>query len=679
MSVSPVRTVFLKELRDLYRDRRTLMVTVVLPLLMYPIIFIGILQLTLLQAGKMKEQSGVVALLTPEALPGNLIKLDSTNLIEFVDSTGWLEKLRVGEIDAAISFSAGFRDSIEQGGVAALEVHYLSSRDFSDQVRRRLENAVDSFEGEIIERRLSEIGVDSSYIQPVSFDAVDEATEQQQAGSALGRFLGYILILTTLSGAFYAAIDLTAGEKERGTLETLLVSPASRRELVYGKFLATVTTAMISAVLNLVSLGLTALYAVRMLGSEASVGMSISLSSLTLVMVVLIPLAVMFAGITMAVAVTARNYKEGQGLLTPLITISILPAMVSMIPGIELSPLLATVPIANVSLLTKELMAGQTPWLELVITLLSTAGLAILSLHWVTVQFKKESVLFRHAEDVKWSPFKKPIREIGKKLNAGSVWLLAAVSVILVGAVGGIASPTSPIQGILVVQGALVALTALWVYQGGYDPVVSLGWRLPSIKSWIAVILAVAGGWVVTIELATLQHMFFPFPDDMIEQFTDLFKALEELPVWQGILLIALLPAVVEEHLCRGLMLRGLERKSGNWPAIILVAAIFAFLHLNPYRFLPTFALGILLGYIAIQTGSIYPAILGHFMNNAASVLVYQYEEWFTANGWAATDDASWVPLPWLVGGAVLLIGGLLILRSVKPRAVSQTTHPQSK
>ncbi len=415
MSVSPVRTVFLKELRDLYRDRRTLMVTVVLPLLMYPIIFIGVLQITLLQAGKLNKQAGLVALLTPEELPGNLVKTDSTSLLEFVDSTGWLEKLRVGEIDAAVSFVAGFRDSIERGGVAEMQVHYLSSRDFSDQVRRRVETAVEGFQGEIVERRLSEIGLDSSYINPVAFNAVDEATSQQQAGSALGRFLGYILILTTLSGAFYAAIDLTAGEKERGTLETLLVSPASRRELVYGKFLATVTTAMITAVLNLVSLGLTALYAVRMVGSEASVGMSISFSSLILVMLVLIPLAVMFAGISMAVAVTARNYKEGQGLLTPLITISILPAMVSMIPGIELSPLLAAVPIANVSLLTKELMAGQTPWLELFITLLSTAGLAVLALHWVTVQFNRESVLFRHAEDVKWSPFTKPIRVPGKK------------------------------------------------------------------------------------------------------------------------------------------------------------------------------------------------------------------------------------------------------------------------
>ncbi|MBK6766045.1 MAG: ABC transporter permease [bacterium] len=376
MPTSPVRTVFIKELRDLYRDRRTLMVTVVLPLLMYPLIFIGILQLTLLQAGKLKQKTGVVAVLSPADLPANLIGDDSTMLIDLVDSTAWREKLRAGELDAAIALTPGFSDSVASGGAAEIKLHYLSSRDFSDQVRRRLLSAFDSYQSAVVDLRMASLGLDTSYIHPVAFESVDEATEAEQAGSNMGRFLGYFLIIMTLTGAFYAAIDLTAGEKERGTLETLLVSPASRRELVYGKFLATVVAALLTAILNLVSMGLTALYAVGMVDTAGSVGIAISWPSLLLVLVVLIPLAVLFAGVSLAVAVTARSYKEGQGLLTPLIMVSVLPAMVSMVPGIELSPLLAVVPIANVSLLTRALMAGQTPWPELFITLISTAGLA---------------------------------------------------------------------------------------------------------------------------------------------------------------------------------------------------------------------------------------------------------------------------------------------------------------
>ncbi len=90
--------------------------------------------------------------------------------------------------------------------------------------------------------------------------------------------------------------------------------------------------------------------------------------------------------------------------------------------------------------------------------------------------------------------------------------------------------------------------------------------------SWLAVILAVTGGWVMTVELATLQHMFFPFPEDMVKQFTDLFSGLDDIPTWQALLLIAVLPAFVEEHLCRGLMLRGLTKNTGIWPGIIVVA-----------------------------------------------------------------------------------------------------------
>ncbi|MBK6766046.1 MAG: CPBP family intramembrane metalloprotease [bacterium] len=288
-----------------------------------------------------------------------------------------------------------------------------------------------------------------------------------------------------------------------------------------------------------------------------------------------------------------------------------------------------------------------------------------ISLQWVTTQFNRESVLFRHAEDVKWSPFTKPIREAGKRLTPGSVALLAAVAVIVVGGVGGVASPTSPIQGVLVVQGALVALAALWVYRGGYDPVSAFGWKSASVRGWLGAFLAVAGGWVLTIQLATLQHMLFPFPEELLEQFRDLFAGLEDLPYWQVLVLIGLLPAVVEEHLCRGLMLRGLEDKSSNWRGIVVVAVIFAVLHLNPYRLLPTFALGLLLGYIAIQTRSIYPAILGHFMNNAASVSVCECEEQLSGVGWVAGDEAASMPWWWLAGGIVLFALGVTVLRTL--------------
>lgn len=672
--MSRVKTVFLKELRDLYRDRRTLMVTVVLPLLMYPIIFIGILQITMLQAGKLKEQVGVVALLTPDLLPGDFLGADSTSrLVELADSADWQEKLKVGELDAAFSLSPGFSDSLAAGAAAEITIHYLSSRDFSDQVRRRLETLTEKYQERIVDARLAAIGVDTAFINPVAFASVDEASQQEQAGSALGRFLGYLLILTTLSGAFYAAIDLTAGEKERGTLETLLVSPASRRELVYGKFFATLVAALITAILNLLSMGFTMLYAVRMLDSTEMVGAAISIPSLLLVLLTLIPLAVLFAGATLAVAVTARNYKEGQGLLTPMIMISILPAMVSMVPGIELTPLLAVIPIANVSLLMRSLMSGHTPWLEMTITLASTAALAVLSLRWVTIQFNRESVLFRHAEDVKWSPFTKPVREAGKVLTPVTVAVLSAVAVIVVGGAGTFAQPESPFTGILIVQAALAGLAALWVYRGGYDPVPAFGWRKPALMTFPAVLLALAGGWVLTIELATLQHQFFPFPEDLVKQFSDLFAGLDDIPLWQALLLIAVLPAVVEEHLCRGLMLRGLLGNTGMWRAIITVAAIFAFLHLNPYRLLPTFSLGILLGYIAVRTNSIFPAIFGHFLNNAASALIFKYSDWIDSIGWLSEDSATWVPWPWLLVGGVLLFAGLSLL----PRAT--TIPPESE
>ncbi|MBK6910780.1 MAG: CPBP family intramembrane metalloprotease [bacterium] len=668
MAVSPIKTVFYKELRDLFRDKRTLMVTVILPLLLYPLIFIGFTQLSLLQAGKLKEQVGRVALLTPAAKPGDLLAADSSKLLEFTDSTGWEEKLRAGELDAALALDSTFSADVAAGRRANMKVYYLSSRDFSEQVRGRIERGVDEFESRIVAQRIAQLGVDTSYIRPVAIEALDTATETEQTGSVLGRFLGYFLILMTLTGAFYAAIDLTAGEKERGTLETLLVSPASRRELVYGKFLAVVVAALISALLNLLSLGLTMVYAVQMFdkGGEIS-SFAVAPSSLVLVLFIMLPLAVLFAGVTMAVAVTARSYKEGQGLLTPLMVVSILPSMVSMIPGIELTPFLAVIPIANVSLLTRTLMSGHTPWLEFAITLLSTAGLAALSLHWVIVQFNRESVLFRHAEEMKWTPFAKRKLEPGSVPNSGSAALLGAVSLILVAAVGTLASSQGMFRGLFMIQGAIAALAVLWVKQGGYDPIPTFGWRLPRPRMWIGAALAILGGWVLTVELATLQHAYFPFPEEMLEDFSDLFAGLTDLPMWQAIFIIAVLPAIVEEHLCRGVMLRGMLQGMGRWPAILIVAGIFALLHMNPYRLLPTFVLGVLLGYLAVSSGSIFPAMLGHFVNNALSYLVFRFGDAIEALGWAASEDSAWVPWPWMAVGITLLAIGIRLVARAEP------------
>jgi sodium transport system permease protein len=664
MAASRSRIVFKKELLDLFRDRRTVMVMVVLPLLLYPLLMIGVMQITMLQAGKMREQTAVVALLSPEETPSSLFASD-TSKVEITDSTNWKEKLAKSEIDAALSLSKGFFDSVRAGKSGEITLHYLSTRDFSETVRRRIETLVEKFSDSQMKLRLATLSLDSSFIEPVIVNAQDEATEEQQSGSMLGRILGYILILMTLTGAFQAAIDLTAGEKERGTLETLLVSPATREEIVMGKFYATVTGALISATLNLVSMGVTMAYVFNLVGergAQASIAFSVSPWSLMLLLLTLLPLAVLFSGVCLAVAVTARTYKEGQSLMTPMMMVSILPAMVSMIPGVELSPLMALVPIANVSLMTKTLLSGETPWLEIFLTIGSTAALAWLSLRWVIAQFHSESVLFRHAEDIRWNPFHMPKRRAGRRLTSESVILLAAVSIVVIAVVGAMQSGDSAVRSIVTMQAAIAVLSVVWIRRGGYDPKAAFGWVMPSNRVWLPTIISLCGAWIITIELASIQHLFIPFPEDLLKDFTKLFEDLSVLGLPQSLFFIALLPAVVEEHLCRGLMLRGLENNTGKWTAIIAVSLVFAFLHMNPYRLIPTFVLGIVLGHLAWETGSLFPAILGHFINNALSFLVQEHVEWIESLGLFPTDESALLPWQVVLAGMVLLALGLRLL-----------------
>ena len=199
-----------------------------------------------------------------------------------------------------------------------------------------------------------------------------------------------------LTGAMYPAMDLTAGEKERGTMETILASPASRAEIVLGKFLLVVTASLVTAALSILSFAIT-IFGGAELFSELTKNFVIAVSTRALlaVLVMILPLSLIFAAALLAISVMARSYREAQTYITPLMFIVILPAMASFLPGVELNAKLALVPILNVSLVSKEIFSGQYPWGLIALIFLSTTAYAAAAIYLAVRQFSREEVLFR--------------------------------------------------------------------------------------------------------------------------------------------------------------------------------------------------------------------------------------------------------------------------------------------
>jgi sodium transport system permease protein len=219
------------------------------------------------------------------------------------------------------------------------------------------------------------------------------------SGMFIGTMLGYMFVTFMLMGAMYPAIDMTAGEKERRTMEMLLSSPAGRVEIVLGKILVAITASLTTSVLTIISFGVSFFFGMKGIrsGRQPQLIMEIPLDAKTFVLIFasMIPMAVLSATLMIAIATMAKSYKEAQSYITPLLLVAIIPAMVSLLPGVKLNAWMALIPIVNFSQLIKELMLGDWSWIGFTLTLLSNLIYAAIAFTGAVMVFKNERILFR--------------------------------------------------------------------------------------------------------------------------------------------------------------------------------------------------------------------------------------------------------------------------------------------
>ena len=393
--------VFRKEMLDILRDRRTLMSMIVVPLVVMPLLIFGMGEMTLLLVEKAKDTKATVMVLGGQNAPRLLERLRANDLLAIVGpGDNYAARIQAKELRAAIEFPPGFESELEaEVSDLRVRIYYHEGDIHSEFALRNVENVLRSFRDDIVESRLAARDVSKALLEPFHSLSKNVASKEAVSGAGFGGIVPYIIILLTLQGAMYPAIDLTAGEKERGTIETILASPVSRGALATGKFMAVLVVAIGAALLALISLGISSHYFASSERGElaATAGMSIALppKGVVAMLVMIVPVAVMFSGLLLALALMAKSYKEAQSYTSPLIMAAILPAVASMLPGIEMSTKLALIPILNVSLASKSLLAGTYEWNWIGIIFASSCVYAIVGLAIAAMAFRRESVLFR--------------------------------------------------------------------------------------------------------------------------------------------------------------------------------------------------------------------------------------------------------------------------------------------
>jgi sodium transport system permease protein len=403
MALHNIAVVYRKELREALRDRRTLVSSLLVPLLLFPILTAGFSVVAVEMIGRAKRESPRVVILGGQDSPEVLEQLRKIDKIQIVDAAAdWKQKIIDKEVRAAVELPPAFESEIAQQKRVAVRIYYYKNEIKSELAAERLEKGLKKFNDNIVSQRLALNHLPASLLTPFEVKQENVAPEEKVWGEVLGGLIGYMVVLLCLTGGMYPAMDLTAGEKERGTMETILASPVRRVDLVLGKFFLVLTAALVTATLSVVSMG-ASFAGLRMLNLASAADpaegpvlmLHVGPKAIVSIFVMVLPLAVFFSSCLMAISIFAKSYKEAQTYTTPLMLVVILPAVAAMLPGADLNAKLALVPILNASLLCKELVTGTYHWNYIAIIFLSTCVYAAVALFLAVKMFQREDVLFR--------------------------------------------------------------------------------------------------------------------------------------------------------------------------------------------------------------------------------------------------------------------------------------------
>lgn len=618
-------TVLAKELTETLRDRRTLFIMIVVPAFLYPALFVVMEQLALF--GQRSLEGTAVRVAVVDAEPEDL-NLSASSRLRLVPLEGEpAAALRNERVDAIVLASPV---SQAEGGTSRVQILFDGSRERSSFARAMVQNELREWSDTLLARRLEAARLPREFVIPLAVRDSSIATAREVGGYALGRFLPLILILMTVLGAFYPAIDLAAGEKERGTLEPLLTVPVEPDELVAGKFAAVSLIALAAATLNLGSMLLTFQSGIFKFSQAVDINFALPLRSILLIFGVLVLLAILFASLFLGIAVRSHSFKEAQNALTPVYIVSFLPAMLASMPGIEFTPTLAMVPIAGVALLFRSLVTESAETIPTLVAFTSTVFYALAALVFAVRAFGREDVLFGTPAD------SGPGGTLGARFRRWSLADGAPTAGWAFAFAGGIALLSfyfgAAIQlrmgeaGLLVTQLLLIGAPAVLLARfGPMRPMAALPLRPVGMRTYAAALLLIAGAIPVGWLLAWLQSFFLEIPPELLVTLQGLLQA-DSLPrvLWL-LFLVALVPAVCEELAFRGMILQGLQESYGKWGSIVLGAGLFGLFHLSmetAIRFLPTFWLGLVLGYVVWNTRSLFPSMLQHLVNNGMAVLL---------------------------------------------------------
>jgi len=616
----------MKELRETLRDRRTIVTLLLMPVLVYPLLSMAFQRFLL--AGIRNQGQPVYEVAVSSAEVKGMLE-EHLQRFPMRDESGKPVQINFSEVKdltdavANTNFVLGVGLSFDPEKIPAVEFVYrgdFESRYFARELESRLLNS------NMASLRLR-LAQNHLFDRPPAYVVRRAVRTGTSTTSPLATLVPLILILMTITGAVYPAIDLTAGERERGTLETLIAAPIPRISLLLAKYVAVVTVALLTATVNL--LAMTVTMQLSGLGPLLFGREGLSISTVINVFGLLILFAAFFSAILLSITAFARSFKEAQAYLIPLMLVSIAPGLLSMMPEVVLTPGLAAVPLVNMVLVARDLFLGAVDARLAFVAVVTTSLYAVAAIAFAARIFGADAILYGSHRS--WSDlFERPSHS-SSALAVGAA--LTCVALLFPGQflVGGLLALAKDLRLDVRLVAAAIASVLLfigvpWIGARLHRVPFAKGFRFtaPHPVFFVAAIILGASLWPLAvwslqwgarIGLTTIS-------DEQLKGLEEFVKQLNMIPVWLIVLTIGVVPGITEELFFRGVLFQSLRKKLSAAATIFVCALLFALFHLvspgmmTTERFLPSFVMGMLLGWVAHRSGSVIPSMIIHAVHN---------------------------------------------------------------
>lgn len=383
-----------KELKELLRDKKTIFNSIILPTLITPILIVGISKVTSFINKKESQKSIEIGLVNA---PDDFLKLianDTLNKTTTYKTDDDFKSLIDKEtIQTAIVFPTDWTSQMTNLGTSEIKIYRNGTK---DNVNNRITALITAYNNTLKEYRVKALQIPVQQMTPFKETYVEVGEQKELIGKRIGGFIPYIFILSLWGGCVLSAIDLVTGEKERKTIETTLSLPISKFKILLGKAAVSALLGFLPAFFNIVGI----IIGVRLIGNlppaiQTFINEFLSIQNLTLILLLLIPFAIFLSALLIALITGATSFKESQSKVTPVLMVIIIPLILAMLPSMELSWATVFIPVLNIGLGIKDVMAGTIDMFQYAAILISMIAFAVGAIYFSHRQFSDENAILK--------------------------------------------------------------------------------------------------------------------------------------------------------------------------------------------------------------------------------------------------------------------------------------------